>query len=95
MSPVRYYCIMKTILIALIGLGLSLPLFAGPRHEGTHHSGSHFSGNHWGHERHEGFRGNHRHFNGFGGTFYGQIIILDDGCYFWDGLTWEYTDVCD
>ncbi len=71
---------------------------AGGRHEGDHRGGDRhggWSGNHWGHERHEGWRGNGGRFRGWNGTFYGEIIILDDGCYFWNGLFWELTYNCD
>lgn len=77
---------------------LPVGAMAGGRHEGTHHSrggGFRHEGNHWGHNRFEGHRGNHGRFNGWGGTFYGEIIILDDGCYFWNGLFWELTYNCD
>lgn len=92
---------MKMILSLVFSLMLFNPLvFAGGHGHGTGHS-SHGGFNHPGHEhfdfnhaRHEGWRGNHGHFNGFNGTFYGQIVILDDGCWFWNGLAWETYD-CD
>jgi hypothetical protein len=95
MKTVRFLLLLP-ILYALM---LFNPLFAGGHGHGTGHS-SHAGFGHTGghehfgfnHERHEGWRGNRGHFNGFGGTFYGQIVILDDGCYFWDGLMWEITD---
>lgn len=95
---------MKTFLSLVISFALICPLTAGGHHGGRGGFGGHGgrSGfNHGGHEhfefnheRHEGWRGNHGCFNGFGGTFYGQIVILDNGCYFWNGLAWEITD-CD
>jgi hypothetical protein len=27
--------------------------------------------------------------------FFGEIIVLDDGCYFWDGSQWVLSDNCD
>jgi hypothetical protein len=94
---------MKKLILSLIVFGALLhPSFAGGRHGGGSggHSGfghgGHGGHEHFGfnHERHEGWRGAHGRFHGFNGTFYGQIIILDDGCYFWDGLVWELID-CD
>jgi hypothetical protein len=88
---------MKTLLCAVLSIALLNPLLAG-RHESrggraTGHADG-YVGYHQNHERHEGIRGNHGHFRGFNGSVYGQIIILDDGCYFWNGVFWEPTD-CD
>jgi hypothetical protein len=90
---------MKTILTLMISLALLTPTLAGRHdsavgHRATGHNTGYLSGNQWHRERHEGIRGNHGRFHGFNGNFYGQIILLDDGCYFWNGLVWEPTD-CD
>lgn len=84
---------MKKLILSLFILGAMLhPSFAGDRHGGRGDKGrGHFGFNH---ERHEGWRGAHGRFRGWNGTFYGQIIVLDDGCYFWDGLSWVLVD-CD
>ncbi len=96
--------IMKTFLSLIVSLVLLCPLYAGGHggHGGRGgrgglggHDGG--RGGHDGRNGHNHFDFNHdRHdhgrFNGFEGGFYGQVIILDDGCYFWDGQMWEITD---
>ncbi len=51
-----------------------------------------------GFREHEGFRGRHwdkdrPRFSGFHnrfrrGAFYGEVVILDDGCWYWNGFEW-------
>lgn len=76
------------ILILAMIAGLALPTIAGPQR------GSNYTGFETGrHMVHSGFRGGRGRFRGFHnrfrrGTFYGEIVILDDGCWFWNGFEW-------
>ena len=90
-NQMRYITLMKTILTAILSLALLAPVSAGP-HRGGHDGGR---GGHWRYEHHEGhrFHGDHFHFRG--GYFYGEVIILDDGCWMWNGYQWIYFDQCD
>ena len=90
-----YVYAMKTLLTAILSLMLMSPVFAGPR--GGHEGHNRFEGhrdNDW-HERHEGWRSFHGRFNGYIGSYYGQVIFLDDGCYFWNGVYWQIYYTCE
>ena len=85
-------------LILVAALGLALPAVAQPRnhgnmatgrHEGVRHGERHFQHRHF-----TGFRGNRGHFRGWRGGIIGEIIILDDGCYVWNGIEWVATLDC-
>jgi hypothetical protein len=98
----------KLILITATVLGLALPAVAQVRHEHTttvqvergHRGGEFRGGEHRGFDRGEhryfrGYRGEGGRFRGWRGGFIGEIIVLDDGCYRWDGFEWVLYPYCD
>jgi hypothetical protein len=88
---------MKIMLPLIAALALLLPVGtqAGPGHHTNHHSGYFQDGGRHDHHHFAGFHGDRGHFRGWNGTFIGEIIILDDGCYFWNGYEWLVYIDCD
>lgn len=102
---------MKILLPIIAALALVLPVGAQTEtHERTttttvqqtgRHEGARGGFRVGGHERFEhrhfyGFRGRDGRFDGWRGGFYGEVIVLDDGCYIWTppGI-WILSDDCD